>query len=135
VIPKLVPSSSDRAYFLPIETELSSTRLAIPFLRSNLADHKHLPVEKGVSRTDLVDLSSERRVLTDGHNEDLDGCDRRRQREDSSSFVLLTGPEGVLKQGVEDTTETELSISTCESGIMGNTHRWLNDGRRKGAHF
>jgi hypothetical protein len=54
-----------------------------------------------------VDEFSKFRVLTDSNDQTLDGSDNRREREDSSSFVLFSGPVAVLEEGVEDSAETE----------------------------
>lgn len=62
--------------------------------------------------TDLVNQVSERRILTDGNDQTLDRSHNRWERQDTSSLVLLSGPVRVLKERVEDSTETE---------------RWLDD--------
>ena len=102
VQPNGVPSSSLRAYFLPIDAPESSTREAIPILRilraarqfcrdtmasspdgkqGGCKDHKKRCELRG-EHTDVVNERPQCRVLRDGDNETLDWGDDRRERED-----------------------------------------------------
>jgi hypothetical protein len=144
VQPKGVPSSSLRAYFLPIEADESSTRLAMPSLRifravkrstmgSVRATQKSAPA-RGL--TDIVDERAESRVLADGDDEALDRGNEGGEGKDlmristvqvglachvthTTGLVLLTSPVAVLEQRVKDTADTE---------------RWLDDVGNELAH-
>lgn len=142
--PNGVPSSSLRAYFLPIEADESSTRLAMPSLRifravnksgmgSGRATQQSAPA-RGL--TDIVDERAESRVLADSDDEALDRGNEGWEGKDlvrfstvqlkvlgrvthTTGLVLLTSPVAVLEQRIEDTADTE---------------RWLDDVGDELAH-
>ena len=45
--------------------------------------------------------------MTDGNDQTLDRGNDRRERKDSSGFILFSSPVAVFEEGIEDSTETE----------------------------
>jgi hypothetical protein len=68
-----------------------------------------------VGLTHFPNEGLEVRVPTEGNDENLDGSDERRQRQDTTVDVLLSCPVRVLEERVEDSSDTERGLNDVGS--------------------
>jgi hypothetical protein len=80
-------------------------------------------------RTDGVSDLDEVRVVRDGDDEALEGSNGKREGKDLSIRVALSGPEGVLEEGVQDSTDPERGLDDVGSELAdGLTAGLVGDG-------